>query len=453
MSERNTDSTQRLAAVYTKLRQISEKAKTEPQLQFTSLAHLLTEELLRASFEQLRKDAAPGADGVTWADYACDLEPNLRELHQQLNEGRYRAQPVRRVHIEKEDGKLRPLGIPSTVDKIVQRATVTILEAIYEQDFYTFSHGFRPGRKAWDALDKLREHLNVGRVNYVIDADIKGYFDNVVQSHLMEFVRRRIKDRNILRLVSKWLRAGVIDGGRLLVSKLGTPQGSVISPLLANIYLHYVLDEWWQQEVLPRMRGTAYLVRYADDFVMGFQYPEDAERVFKVLGQRFARYGLELHSDKTRLIPFGPYAEKSESFHGRVGGSETFDFLGFTHLCARNIDGRLTVQVRTMAKRLRRSLRAVTEWCRANRHRPIAEQHQMLSAKLRGHYNYYGRRTNSYGIGTFYHHVRRIWFKWLERRAQRRTLNWVAFAKLLEQYPLPLPHITQGPGWAPSVSR
>lgn len=442
MSERNTDDTQRSAAVSTKLRHISEKAKQDRDLRFTSLAHLITVDFLRESFQRLRKDAAAGVDGVTWADYSVDLDQRLKDLHTRLREGRYRAQPVRRAYIEKENGELRPLGVTSLEDKIVQRAVVSILEAIYEQDFHSFSHGYRPGRRAWDGLDALKQTMLTGRVNLVLDADIKGYFDAVVQRHLMEFLRRRVADRSVLRLIAKWLQAGVLDEGRLLVSQLGVAQGAVISPLLANVYLHHVLDEWWVCDVLPRLSGRAHIVRYADDFVMAFQHVQDAERVMAVLHKRFARYGLELHPTKTQLLPFGRFAREWEV---KAGGHKpkTFNFLGFTHISGVNRHGSFAYQVRTMASRLRRSLTAIAQWCRANRHLPLDNQRETLARKMEGHYGYYGRRTNYRQLVHFYMGVRRLWYKWLNRRDQRHRLTASEFNAMLRAQPLPCPRITE----------
>jgi RNA-directed DNA polymerase len=434
-----------------KLRRIFEKARQEPSTRFLSLAHLITVDMLLSSFGQLKKGAAAGVDAVTWRQYEPNARERLGELYTRLREGRYRAQPVRRVYIEKEDGSKRPLGIPALEDKIVQRAVVTVLEGIYEADFYPFSYGFRPGKSAHDALDALNAELFYGRVSYVIDADIKGYFDSVVHANLMDFLRRRIADGSLLRLVSKWLHAGVLEDGRLLVNDVGTPQGAIISPLLANVYLHYVLDEWWVKEVLPRMRGHAILVRYADDFVMGFALEEDAIRVRRVLGKRLARYGLELHESKTRLLP---YNAKEAAKAERSGSAKpTFNFLGFTHYFGRSFKGNLGSRVRTMAKRLTRALKAVTNWCRAHRHRPVPEQQVTLARKLQGHYNYYGRAMNYHGLYRFYRGVKWTWFKWLRRRGGRKRFTLAHFVALLRKHPLPHPRIIPRYRLTPSRSR
>ena len=440
MTKSNTGSTQKLPPVSPKLLQISEKAKQEPTLAFTSLAHLISPEMLRWSYEHLNRDAAPGVDGVTWQDYREGADDRLALLHRRMLDGQYRALPVRRVHIEKENGKLRPLGVCALEDKIVQKATVTILEAIYEQDFYSFSYGFRPGRSAHDALDALDKMLYKGSVNWIIDADISSYFDTVVHKELMGFLRKRVVDRNILRLISKWLHAGAIDDGRLLVSEAGTPQGSVISPLLANVYLHYVLDDWWQKEVVPRLRGRAQIVRYADDFVLAFENRDDAERVMAVLPKRFHRYGLELNQEKTRLIPFNRRNAAREKSAGRK--PPTFTFLGFTHMYGKSRKGHLTYQLRTAKSRLHRGLQTIAQWCCKHRHDAVREQWEMLKLKLNGHYNYYGRSTNFRCLRQFYRGARRLWHKWLGRRHGRKPLPWGKFQLLLDRFPLPLPHIT-----------
>jgi group II intron reverse transcriptase/maturase len=443
----NTDSTQRLMAVFTKLRRIAEKAKQDPTLQFTSLAHLLTVEMLGEAYQRLRKDASPGVDGLTAQEYERDLQRNLQDLHRRLREGRYRAQPVRRVYIEQE-GKRRPLGIPALEDKIVQRAVVSILDAIYEQDFLPCSYGYRPSRGPQDALNAVFQALVLGKVNYVLDVDIKGYFDSMVREHLMEFIQRRIKDRSLLRLIGKWLHVGVLEDGRLLPTTKGTPQGAVISPMLANVYLHYVLDDWMNTAVKSRLRGEMHLHRYADDFIIGFQYREDAERVASVLRKRLAKYGLELSEEKTRLITFGRFAEQDLRRLGQ-GKPPTFDFLGFTHICARGRNGKFTVHVRTARKRLRRAMRRVTEWCRTYRHLSLEDQSRALGRALQGHYAYYGRRSNMRSLQEFFWFVERTWCRWLRRRSQRRHLTWEAYGRLLRRYPLPKPRIVQPGAWQP----
>jgi group II intron reverse transcriptase/maturase len=380
-------------------------------------------------------------DGVTYQQYDANTKEKIPILHGKLKSGQYRAQPLRRIDIPKEDGRRRPIWIPTLEDKIVQRATAKLLNAIYEQDFLECSYGFRAGRSAQDALDEIGKVICRRPIAYVLEADICSYFDNIVRSQLMEMIEKRGSDGSILKLIRKWINVGVIDDGRLRVAETGTGQGQVISPLLANVYLHYVLDEWFRDVVKPRLRGEAYEIRYADDFILCFQYREDAEKVLEVVHQRCAKYGLQLHPDKTRLIEFGPQAlRKSEQ-----GGTKpaTFDFLGFTHICTRSQRGYFTIHVRTMRKRLRRSLKAMAAWCRQHRHDPVEEQCKALNRKLRGHYQYYGRSTNFHRLREYYRIVRRIWKTWLNRRTRGETLNWDRYEQLLRRYPLLRPRITR----------
>ncbi len=424
----------------TTLSQISELAKKDKAMKFFTIAHLLTVGALVAAFFRLRKEASAGTDGVTYAGYEAKESENICKLHDRLKGGRYRAEPLRRIYIPKEGGRQRPISIPSLEDKIVQRATVDLLNAIYETDFLGCSYGFRPNRGAQEALDEVGRIICRRRISCVLEADICSYFDTIVRRDLMEMIGRRVGDQSILRLIGKWLKVGVIDQGRLLVTETGVGQGQVISPLLANIYLHYVLDEWFAREVKPRLRGEAYEIRYADDFILCFQYREDAERVLAVLTKRFAKYGLTLHPDKTRLIDFGEKALiESEQEGGRKAG--TLDFLGFTHICKRSRNGKFSIHVRTMRRRLRRNLKEVSEWCRRHMHDPVAEQCKMLNAKLRGHYQYYGRPTNFRSLREFYREVRKIWKKWLNRRTRGKTLNWEAYESLLRLHPLMRPRI------------
>ena len=422
----------------TQLSRLTERAKADKTARFLSIAHLLTPEALREAFGGLRKDASAGVDEVTYAEYEKAAWENIQTLHHRLVSYQYRAQPLRRVYIPKENGKERPISIPALEDKIVQKATVTVLNAIYEQDFFPCSYGFRPGQSPHDALDAVGRTICRGPIAYVLEADIQSYFDAIVRSQLMAFIERRIGDRNILRLIRKWIHVGVVEDGRLLVTETGTGQGQVISPLLANVYLHYVLDEWFEHEVKPRLRGTAAEIRYADDFILCFQYREDAERVLQVLPKRFAKYGLTLHPEKTRLLAFGRSALPSGPDAQRPAA---FDFLGFTHVCARSRRGRFTIHVRTMRKRLRRSVKAVAQWCQQHRHDPVENQAVALNAKLRGHYQYYGRPTNYHGLWRFHRAVRQLWHKWLNRRTRGKSLDWRSFEQLLLRHPLRPPRI------------
>jgi RNA-directed DNA polymerase len=430
------------------LDRISELAKEDPGCQFFSIAHLLTPEALHGAFLSLRKEAGAGVDGITYGEYARGVEERIRDLHDRLKGKRYRAQPLRRVYIPKEGGKRRAIAVPALEDKIVQRATVELLNGIYEQDFLDCSFGGRPGRGAQDALDEIGRVICRKGTAYVLEADVTAYFDSMVRDQLMEMVEKRVRDGSILRLIRKWINAGIIEEGRLLTTETGTGQGQVISPLLANIYLHYVLDVWFEKEVRPRLRGRAYLIRYLDDFVIMFQYEADAQRVMEVLPKRFGKYGLELHPDKTRLVAFGRGALETAARGGKKPA--TFDFLGFTHIGAWSRKGRFTIHVRTMRKRLHRSLIGVSEWCRQHRHEPVAEQCEALNRKLRGHYQYYGRPTNYRNLWRYYRSVRRIWRKWLNRRTQGKTLPWSEYAKLLERHPLVLPRVTRS--WTRSGS-
>jgi RNA-directed DNA polymerase len=430
----------------TELERISKLAREDRQLKFLSIAHLLTPEALMEAYKSLRKDASAGVDGVTYGEYQKEAGRKLQELHERVKAKRYRAQPLRRIYIPKENGKQRPISIPALEDKILQKATVTLLNAIYEQDFYSGSYGFRPGKSQQDALNEVGRIICRRPIGWVLEADITGYFDAIVRKELVEMIERRVKDGSILRLIGKWINVGVIDEGRLLTSETGVGQGQVISPLLANLYLHYVLDEWFEQEVKPRLRGEAHEVRFADDFILCFQYKEDAERVLEVVRKRFAKYGLTLHPEKTRLIEFGKtVVEKAE----RPGGKppETFDFLGFTHIATRNRRGYFTINVRTMRKRLKRSLKAVADWSKEHRHHTLDEQREALNKKLEGHYQYYGRPTNYGSLWRFYRVVRRIWKESLNRRTRGKTVTWEKFGHIEARYPLRLPRITQAWGW------
>jgi group II intron reverse transcriptase/maturase len=423
----------------TQIDRLTELAKEDTKRQFYSIAHMITPEALYAAFRGLRKKASAGVDGVRYEEYEKDAARNIQTLHERLKNGKYQAQPLRRVYIPKENGKQRPISIPALEDKIVQKAVVEILNAIYEQDFLDCSYGFRPGRGQHQALDEVGRVIGTRPTGWVLEIDVTAYFDTIVREHLMEMIEKRVRDGSVLRLIRKWIQVGVIDEGRWLVSETGTGQGQTISPLLANIYLHFVLDEWFENEVKPRLKGAAYEIRFADDAVLCFQYKEDAEKVMEVLPKRFAKYGLTIHPEKTRLLEFGRYAEENTKRQGKKPA--TFDFLGFTHVCARSRRGKFTVQVRTMKKRFRRSLKAIAEWCQENRHLPVGEQQKTLNAKLRGHYQYYGRPTNYQSIWRFSQEVRHIWRKWLSRRTRAKEMTVETFVGLLRAHPLLPPRI------------
>lgn len=429
----------------TQLDRIAELAREDPGRQFFSIAHFLTPEALYQAFKSLRKDASAGMDGITYQQYRKNGWDNVLKLHERLKSKRYRVQPLRRTYIPKEGGKERPISIPALEDKIVQKAAVTLLSAIYEQDFLDCSYGFRPGRGQHDALDEIGKVICRRPISYVLEADISKYFDSIVREQLVEMIEKRISDGSILRLIRKWINVGIIDDGRLLFEEKGTGQGQTISPLLSNIYLHYVLDLWFENEVKPRLRGEAYVIRFADDFIICFQCLEDAQKVLQVLPKRFGRYGLTLHPEKTRLIEFGRNAIENSRRRGESRPA-TFDFLGFTHVCARSWRGRFTIHIKTMKKRLRRSLVEISKWCQEHRHDPVEEQCKALNAKLRGHYQYYGRPTNYQSIYKFYRSVRRIWMKWLNRRTRGKTVNWTVYEQILHRHPLSSPRITHS--WA-----
>jgi group II intron reverse transcriptase/maturase len=424
----------------TDIDRIAELAKEDPKRQFYSIAHLITVEKLYEAFRSLRKNASAGIDGVTYVEYEANAEENIRQLHGRLVAGKYQVQPLRRVYIPKENGKQRPISIPSLEDKIVQKVVVDLMNAIYEQDFLDCSYGFRPGRGQHQALDEVRRVICTRPTGWILELDIQSYFDKIVRGILIEMVEKRVSDGSVLRLIQKWIKVGVIEDGKLLMSEAGTGQGQPISPLLANIYLHHALDVWFEDVVKPRLKGEAYEIRFADDAILCFQHREDAEKVMRVLPKRFEKYGLTLHPEKTRLIEFGRYAARNAKKQGKQ--PESFDFLGFKHLCARSRKGGFTVHVRTLAKRLRRGLKAIADWCKQHRRTPVNQQQEALNAKLRGHYQYYGRPTNYYSIWQFYRRVCRIWREWLGRRTRGQPLRWDRYNAILRQHPLLLPRIT-----------
>lgn len=391
------------------------------------------------AFRLTRRDGACGIDEQTGKEYAEHFFPRVRDLLNRVKGGKYFAPPVKRGYIPKGDGKeMRPLGIPTFEDKLLQRAVKMLLEPIYEQDFLDCSFGFRPGRSAHQALQSIwRGVMSMGGC-WILDVDIRKYFDTIDHRHLREFLSKRVRDGVIRRLVHKWLKAGVWEAGQVSFSDQGTPQGGVISPLLSNIYLHEVLDTWFEEEIKPLLSGNAFLVRYADDFVIGFARREDAERVLQVLPKRFGKFGLAIHPDKTRLVYFAPPS--------RGGGDpETFDFLGFTHYWGESRKGGWIVKRKTASSRLNRGLKNVAEFCRKKRHTPVGEQQASLARKLQGHYNYYGIIGNIHSLRKFHRAVERLWRKWLDRRDRKRgTMTWDRFHKLIKCYKLPLPRIVHG---------
>lgn len=422
--------------VSTKQTRIAELAKRAPSLSFNTLAHHIDLHWLSEAVRRTRWDGAAGVDGQTGEDYEVQLWGNLQRLQDQAKSGTYRAPPVRRVHIPKGTSReTRPIGIPTFEDKVLQRAVVMVLEPIYEQDFYDCSYGFRPGRSAHQALESFWKQMMAMGGGWVLEVDIRKFFDTLDHARLRELLQRRIRDGVLLRLIGKWLKAGVLEGGVRTVPDQGTPQGGVISPLLANVYLHYVLDEWFEQEVKPRLAGQVFLIRYADDFVIGFSHESDARRVLEVLPKRFEKYGLTLHPDKTRLVPFmRPSQRPGEEAKGPQPG--TFDLLGFTHFWGRTRRGGWAVQRQTASSRFSRAVKKIAQWCRGHRHLSVAEQHVKLSQKLRGHDAYYGLTGNSRMLQQLRLVVKRIWRKWLARR-RAGPCSWESLGSLWQRYPLP----------------
>lgn len=434
MEETSSSST-----ISTKLERIAKLAREMPHVPLTTLAHYIDVDWLREAFRRTRKDGARGIDGQSAKQYAEHLEANLRELLDRAKSGLYRAPPVRRVHIPKGDGsQLRPLGIPTFEDKVLQRAVAMVLEAVYEESFHDFSYGFRPRRSAHQACEAFRAATMRMGGGWVLEVDIAKFFDTLDHEHLRNILRQRVRDGAILRLIGKWLNAGVMEGPTLSHPESGTPQGGVISPLLANIYLHEVLDEWFVLEVRPRLQSLGELVRYADDFVFLFARKEDAERVLEVLPKRFGKYGLTLHPDKTRLVPFWRPGRDHDGKNGRPG---TLDILGFTHYWGVSRRGKWIVKCSTAKDRYSRTLRRINEWCRTHRHDDVEVQHRALARKLNGHYAYFGVTSNYRAIAQLWLETKHIWRKWLSRRSQRSFVNWISMARLLDRFPLPKPRI------------
>ena len=428
-------SAQELGTVSTRRERIAELSRQRPETAFTSLAHHVDMAWMREAYQRTRQDGAVGVDGQTARMYAEHLEGNLQSLLDRAKSGRYKAPPVRRVYIPKGRGdELRPIGIPTFEDKVLQRAVAMVLESVYEQDFLPCSYGFRPGRSAHQALSFLREQVMAMQGCWVVELDIQSFFDTLDHGHLRAFLDSRIRDGVLRRLIDKWLKAGVMEDGRWRQVATGTPQGGVISPLLANVYLHHVLDEWFEHAVRPRLRGRGLLVRFADDAVMCFAHQRDAQRVMDSLPKRFARYGLRLHPVKTRQVAFQrPPRDASAHVCG------TFDFLGFRHYWCRSRRGYWVVKRKTTPSRLSRTLRSLRQWCRQHMHMPVGWQHQALRRKIRGHYAYYGITGNSGSLNSFYWEVRRMWREWLSRRSRKAFIPWGRYVRLLSRFPLPAP--------------
>lgn len=419
-----------------KLERVREAARHDRGKRFTTLLHHLTPRLLLDSFAALRRDAASGVDATTWSEYREGLMRRLSDLHDRVHSGRYRAKPSRRIYIEKDDGRKRPIGVAALEDKIVQKAVATILEAVYEEDFIGFSYGFRPGRSQHDALDALWMGITCRKVNWVLDADIQGFFDSLDHEWLMKFLEIRVADRRILRLVRKWLTAGVSEDGQWSETTVGTPQGAVISPLLANVFLHYALDQWAHEWRKTKARGDVIIVRYADDFVMGFQYPSDAGNFLHALRERLGEHKLRLHPDKTRLIEFGRFAEKDRARRG-AGKPETFDFLGFTHWCGTTRkNGKFTIGRKPVAKRRRRTLKAIKDALMRRRHQPVPEQGRWLGSVIRGYFAYFAVPGTAEVLSAFRKSVCRNWLRALRRRSQRKgkRLAWKRFGLILDKW-------------------
>jgi len=423
--------------VYTKQQRIAKLGKLMPDAAFTSLAYYVDLEWMYEAYRKTRKDGSAGVDEVTAEEYEKDLDGNLRGLLDRFKSGSYVAPPVRRVYIPKGEGRVRPIGIPTLEDKILQRAVVMLLTPLYEQDFLDCSYGFRPERSVHQALERMWHKVMETGGCWLLDVDIRNFFGEVKYNHLRDFLKERVRDGVVLRIIGKWLKAGVMEGGIIHFPKEGTPQGGVISPLLSNIYLHKVLDEWFAKEVRPRLQGRAELIRYCDDFVILFEKEQDIDRVREVLPKRLDRYGLSINEEKTRLIDF-------HSPNGDTEKSETFCFLGFTHFWGISRKGKWVMKRRTAKKKLKESIQRVYHWCKEHRHDPVKEQWKALCRKLLGHYGFYGVTFNSKSLRMYYDQVKRSWRKWLNRRSRNNDMTWDRFNRLLERYPLPRPRIVHG---------
>jgi RNA-directed DNA polymerase len=425
----------------TKLAKIAEVAKSQPRIKFTSLVHLINEDSLKQCHHELPNNKATGINGTTKEQYEKNLDENIKELLSSLKRKSYRPVPVRRLYIPKVGtNKKRPLGIPEHEDKVVQKAIAKILNAIYENDFLDCSLGFRPNRNCHDALKILNHYIESKNIKYVVDADIMGFFDNVDHQWMMKFLSHRINDPNLLRILRSFLKGGYMEEGKNYKTDSGTPQGGVISPILANIYLHYVLDLWFERKVRKECRGIAYIVRYADDFVCCFQHKDEAEKFYSELKDRLKEFNLEIAEDKTKIIPFGKFVEESSEKNG-TGKPSTFDFLGFTHYCSKSQNGRFRVKRKTSRKKIKAKLSQSKDWLKSNRHENIHVIMDRFCRSLRGYYNYYCITDNIPHVSKFVHKIRRLLYKWLNRRSQKKSFNWEKFELFLDKYPLPNPRV------------
>lgn len=420
--------------VSTKLQWIAKAAAHDPKRVFTSLAHLIDVDFLKEAYGRTRKDAAPGVDGVTAKEYAENLDRNIEDLHERLKSGRYKAPPVKRVWLEQGE-KRRPIGMTGFEDKIAQRAVAMILGAVYEQDFEDFSHGFRERHSQHQALADLWQQCREIGVAWIVDADVAKFFDNLDWTLLLKIIKKRVNDGAIIRLIGKWLNAGVMEEETLTYPEMGSPQGAVISPVLSNIYLHWVLDRWYVRDVKPRLRGRSFLIRWADDFIWGLEREDDATRVMAALPKRFNLFKLTIHPEKTALIRFRKPSTRTDRENG------TFDFLGFTHYWGKSRQGFWIIKRKTAKKRLQRAMKSIWEWSRRHRHDRLQEQHRMLCLKLRGHYQYYGIRNNFAALDVMMRHTKKAWRYWLSRRSQKSYIRWEVFARLIRVFPLPAPRI------------
>lgn len=428
-------SRQRADLFSTKLMKVAERARRDPEARFDAIAYLIDEYALTRAYEKLRKGAAVGVDGVKKEQYGEQLGQNIRNLHGKLRTKRWRHQPIRRAHIPKGKGRTRPIGVSCIEDKIVQNAVGELLEVVYEPLFSASSYGFRPGRSAHEAVQALNQAAYEGRLNWVLEADIQAYFDSIDRKMLMEMIRNRVADGSLIRLIGKCLHVGILEGAEYSEPEEGTVQGSTLSPLLGNIYLHYVLDEWFERDVQTRLKGRALLVRFADDFVIGFERKADAERVMDVLHKRLGRYKLTLHPDKTRLVPF----ERPKTPKGK--GPGTFDFVGFTFYWGRTRRGQRVPRVKTRKASLRRFIKTTDEWCQSHRHLSVKEQHAALKRRIEGHFQYFGVNGNLRCLWRVTYWTTRTWRKWLGRRSQRARINWVRMNDLLREFPMPKPFV------------